>query len=76
MATNGKLEKCVKLLETLKDQPGDIMECAAICILDLQDVLDSIEKQDLFEYRKQRKDCLKTMKAFYKLVKKIKYTIK
>ena len=76
MAVNNKLEKCVGLLEKIKDQPGDIMECAAICILDLQEVLNSIEKQDLAEYRKQRKDCLKTMKAFYKLVKKVRYTIK
>lgn len=71
-----KLDKCVKMLETMKDQPGDIMETAAICILDIQDMVDKIDVQDLAGYKKQRKDCLKTMKAFYRMVKKIKFSLK
>lgn len=65
------LEGSVALLEGVKPDSGDIFESAAICIMDLDDMLKAKDKK---AFKKQRKDCLKTMKAFYfKEVKKLKF---
>lgn len=70
-----KIAKCVGILEKLEPANGDIMENAAICILDINEVLANNAK-DKKEFKKQRKDCLRTMRAFYREVKKIKFTLK
>lgn len=64
------LEGSIKLLEDVKPQTGDIFESAAICIMDLDDMFKAKDRK---EFKKQRKDCLKTMKAYYKQVRKIKF---
>lgn len=63
------LNLCVKILENVKPEAGDTMENAAICLLDLDEMLKA---KDPKEFKKQRKDCLRTMRAFYRDVKKIK----
>lgn len=64
------LEGSVALLEGVKPDSGDIFESAAICIMDLDDMLKAKDKK---AFKKQRKDCLKTMRAYYREVRKIKF---
>jgi hypothetical protein len=64
------LDSCIKILENIRPEAGDPMENAAVCLLDLNDMLQA---KGFKEFKRQRKDCLRTMKYFYKTIKKIKF---
>lgn len=70
MQTRFQLDHCVKILENIKPEAGDIIENAAICLLDLDDVLKA---KSYREFKKEKKDCKRTFKQFYKQFRNLDY---
>lgn len=68
-----KLDSCVKILENVKPETGDIYETAGILMLELEDMMNASKKRQYCSWKKQRKEFFKTLKAFKKEVQKLKF---
>ena len=68
-----ELHSCVKILENVKPETGDIYETAGILMLELEDMMNASKKRQYASWKKQRKECLKTLKAFKKEIEKLKF---
>lgn len=63
-------EECIESLASLKPQAGDTLEAGAIVLMDINDLYGCKSKKD---FRKEKRDCLRTMRSLYWQVFKMKF---